>query len=126
MKRSDVNTILREGNDFIRSFGYVLPPFADWTPDAMRKARDTAPAIFERRLGWGLPKFIRYRATVPDPIPFAAYSIEFELERDIDISSQDVRDKVASIRADLPPEIDMPEAPQKLQAPAVPFIGVRS
>ena len=28
--------------------------------------------------------------------------IEFELDRDIDVAAQDVRDKVASIRADLP------------------------
>ena len=34
--------------------------------------------------------------------------IEFELEEDIDIASQEVRDKVASIRADLPLEIEAP------------------
>ncbi len=34
--------------------------------------------------------------------------IEFELEEDIDVVSQDVRDKVASIRGDLPLEIDPP------------------
>ncbi len=34
--------------------------------------------------------------------------IEFELEEDINVVSQDVRDKVASIRGDLPREIDPP------------------
>ena len=34
--------------------------------------------------------------------------IEFELEEDIDVASQEVRDKVASIRADLPLEIEAP------------------
>jgi HAE1 family hydrophobic/amphiphilic exporter-1 len=34
--------------------------------------------------------------------------IEFELEEDINVVSQDVRDKVASIRGDLPLEIDPP------------------
>ena len=34
--------------------------------------------------------------------------IEFELKEDIDVASQDVRDKVASIRGDLPREIDPP------------------
>ena len=34
--------------------------------------------------------------------------ITFELEEDIDVASQEVRDKVASIRGDLPPEIESP------------------
>jgi len=34
--------------------------------------------------------------------------VEFELEEDVDIVSQEVRDKVASIRGDLPLEIDPP------------------
>ncbi len=34
--------------------------------------------------------------------------VEFELEEDIDVVSQDVRDKVASVRGDLPLEIDPP------------------
>lgn len=60
MKRSMVNEILREGDAFIRSFGYRLPPFAYWTPEQMRAASDTA--IVKRGLGWdvtdyGLGKF---------------------------------------------------------------------
>ncbi|MEO0381000.1 MAG: D-lyxose/D-mannose family sugar isomerase, partial [Pseudomonadota bacterium] len=32
MKRSRVNTLLEEGDEMIRSFGFVLPPFANWSP----------------------------------------------------------------------------------------------
>ena len=34
--------------------------------------------------------------------------VEFELERDIDVASQEVRDKVSSIRGDLPTDIEPP------------------
>ena len=33
MKRSRINEIIREGDAFIRSFGYIMPPFAYWRPD---------------------------------------------------------------------------------------------
>ena len=35
MKRSTVNEIIRESDKFIRSFGYVMPPFAYWSADEM-------------------------------------------------------------------------------------------
>jgi D-lyxose ketol-isomerase len=38
MKRSEINQILKEGDAFIRSFGYVLPPFAYLTPAGMQAA----------------------------------------------------------------------------------------
>ena len=43
MKRSRVNEIIREADAFIRSFGYVMPPFAYWTPDELQGA-PAAPA----------------------------------------------------------------------------------
>ena len=49
--------------------------------------------------------------------------IEFELEEDIDIVSQDVRDKVASIRGDLPLEIDPPII-EKFDPDSSPIIAV--
>ncbi len=36
MKRSIVNRIIRESDRFIRSFGYVMPPFAYWSPQEMK------------------------------------------------------------------------------------------
>ena len=55
MKRSRVNDILREGDAFIRSFGYVMPPFAYLSPAAM-KAADVS-TIKARRLGWDVTDY---------------------------------------------------------------------
>lgn len=55
MKRSDVNTILLEGDAFIRSFGFRLPPFAYYTPSAMRARADTD--IIRNRLGWDITDY---------------------------------------------------------------------
>ncbi|OYX20374.1 MAG: hypothetical protein B7Z04_06380, partial [Rhodobacterales bacterium 32-66-9] len=33
MKRSRINEIMRAADDMIRHYGFVLPPFANWTPD---------------------------------------------------------------------------------------------
>lgn len=59
MRRSDINEILREGDAFIRSFGYAMPPFADWTPDEMRarERRGDIDGIVEARLGWDVTDY---------------------------------------------------------------------
>lgn len=60
MQRSLVNEIIREGDAFIRSFGYVMPPFAYWSPEELKARRPAG--IVDARLGWditdyGLEKF---------------------------------------------------------------------
>ena len=55
MKRSRVNEIIREGDAFIRSFGYVMPPFAYWTPDELRERRPES--IVGARLGWDITDY---------------------------------------------------------------------
>ena len=55
MKRSEINCILREGDDFIRSFGYVLPPFAYWTPQEFKQHDHRM--LKERRLGWDITDY---------------------------------------------------------------------
>ena len=55
MKRSEINCILREGDDFIRSFGYVLPPFAHWTPQEFKQHDHRM--LKERRLGWDITDY---------------------------------------------------------------------
>jgi D-lyxose ketol-isomerase len=57
MNRSEVNDILRRSAAFIGSFGYVMPPFADWEPERMRRAPQEAPDIISRRLGWDVTDF---------------------------------------------------------------------
>jgi D-lyxose ketol-isomerase len=55
MKRSLVNDILNQSDAFIRSFGYVLPPFAYWSPEEMR-SRDHAE-IVRRGMGWDITDY---------------------------------------------------------------------
>lgn len=57
MKRSAVNDILREGDAFLRSFGYRLPPFAYRSPDWMRQNRASIGGIVEARLGWDITDY---------------------------------------------------------------------
>ena len=55
MKRSHINEILKEADAFIRSFGYILPPFAYLSPEEM-KATDHDIYI-ERRMGWDITDY---------------------------------------------------------------------
>ena len=57
MKRSDVNRIMAEADEFIRSFGYVLPPFAYWTPDEMKARRPDIDGIIKANLGWDITDY---------------------------------------------------------------------
>ncbi|MDX1741987.1 MAG: D-lyxose/D-mannose family sugar isomerase [Ruegeria sp.] len=55
MKRSEINAIKSEAEAFIRSFGAVLPPFANWSRDQMRS--DKAAGIRDRGLGWDITDY---------------------------------------------------------------------
>lgn len=55
MKRSQINSILAEGDAFIRSFGYAMPPFAYQSPDEL-KAGDHK-MIKARGLGWDITDY---------------------------------------------------------------------
>ncbi len=57
MKRSHVNEIIRDGAAFIRSFGYVLPPFADLTPEEMNARRNELNGLIKARLGWDVTDY---------------------------------------------------------------------
>ena len=57
MKRSRVNAIIEEADEFMRSFGYILPPFAHWTPDEMRARRTEITAIIDAGLGWDITDY---------------------------------------------------------------------
>jgi D-lyxose ketol-isomerase len=56
MKRSRINDIMRAADDLIRHHGFVLPPFARWTPDEFR-ARKDARMIIEARCGWDITDY---------------------------------------------------------------------
>jgi D-lyxose ketol-isomerase len=59
VKRSEVNEIMRSADDFIRSFGFRLPPFAYWSPDEMqaRAAEGRIAGILDARLGWDITDY---------------------------------------------------------------------
>ncbi len=55
MKRSQVNEIICQGDAFIKSFGFLLPPFANWSPQEMIRLRP--PRILDARLGWDITDY---------------------------------------------------------------------
>ncbi len=57
MKRSEINAILSDADAFIRSFGYVLPPFAYWSPERMRAAIAGGSDHAARGLGWDITDY---------------------------------------------------------------------
>lgn len=58
MNRSDVNAIVADGAAFIRSFGYIMPPFADWTPAELKdRVADDAAMVRDHDLGWDITDF---------------------------------------------------------------------
>jgi D-lyxose ketol-isomerase len=57
MKRSEVNKIMQEADEFIRSFGFLLPPFAYWSVDEFRRRKSEASSILKTRLGWDITDY---------------------------------------------------------------------
>ena len=57
MKRSVINDILVQADAFIRSFGFVLPPFAYWSPKEMLDRKTEIAGILNGRLGWDVTDF---------------------------------------------------------------------
>ena len=57
MKRSQVNDILLAADDYIRSFGFILPPFAYFSPDKMKQRREEIAGIIDARLGWDITDY---------------------------------------------------------------------
>ncbi|MDB5507292.1 MAG: hypothetical protein JWR75_1930 [Devosia sp.] len=57
IKRSRVNEIIRESDAFIRSFGYILPPFAYWSPAEFRAKKPEAQNIIGANLGWDITDY---------------------------------------------------------------------
>ena len=57
MKRSEINAILEQADAFIRSFGYILPPFAYWSPDEMKARAEQISGILDARLGWDITDY---------------------------------------------------------------------
>ena len=59
MKRSEINRTIEKANDFIRSHGFHLPPFAYWTPETWTKKGSSVSEIVDNKLGWDITDFGR-------------------------------------------------------------------
>jgi hypothetical protein len=57
MKRSEINEIVRQGQAFIESFGYALPPFAHWSEPDWAERKDACGEIFRAGLGWDITDY---------------------------------------------------------------------
>ena len=57
MKRSHINDLLAEADGMIRSFGFVLPPWAYWTPEEFKARASEARAVIEARCGWDITDY---------------------------------------------------------------------
>ena len=57
MKRSRINAIMAEAHEMIRRYGFVLPPFAGWSPAGFQARRDVARNVIEARCGWDITDF---------------------------------------------------------------------
>ena len=57
MKRSTINRIMAEADELIARHGFVLPPFARWTPDDFRARAGEARHVVDARCGWDITDF---------------------------------------------------------------------
>ena len=57
MKRSQVNDIMVQADDMIRSFGFTLPPFAYWSPETFKRNAAAARPIIEAQCGWDITDY---------------------------------------------------------------------
>jgi D-lyxose ketol-isomerase len=57
MKRSRINDIMRAADEMIRHYGFVLPPFANWSPDDFKAKKDVARAVIAARCGWDITDY---------------------------------------------------------------------
>ncbi len=57
MKRSRINAIMAEASELIRRHGFVLPPFANWTPQDFIARCNAARHIIDARCGWDITDY---------------------------------------------------------------------
>lgn len=57
MKRSRINEIMVQADDMIRQHGFVLPPFAYWSPDQFKKKSKDAQHLIDARCGWDVTDY---------------------------------------------------------------------
>ncbi|MEM1429601.1 MAG: D-lyxose/D-mannose family sugar isomerase [Pseudomonadota bacterium] len=57
MKRSEVNEIMQGAVEMIAAHGFILPPFADWSPEEFVARKADAAAVIAGRMGWDITDY---------------------------------------------------------------------
>lgn len=57
MKRSTINEIMAAADEMIRRYGFVLPPFAYWTPEEFKANAEKARRVIDARMGWDITDY---------------------------------------------------------------------
>ncbi len=57
MKRSQINAIIKDGENFALEHGFKLPPFAFWTPEDWTSRGKESLEITQNGLGWDVTDF---------------------------------------------------------------------
>lgn len=57
MKRSEINALITQSIKFTEKHGFLLPPFAFWTPQEWKQKGKEADEIRDCMLGWDLTDF---------------------------------------------------------------------
>lgn len=57
MKRSEINVLQRDAEDFFKQQNFSLPPWAFWSADDWKRNRSQAQEVIEMKLGWDLTDF---------------------------------------------------------------------
>lgn len=57
MKRSEINTIIQDADQFVRQQGFHLPPFAYWSPEVWKTKGVEVAEIVQNNLGWDITDF---------------------------------------------------------------------
>ncbi len=57
MKRSRINDIIAQSDEMMRSFGFIMPPFAYWSPDEFKARKTVAKNVIDARCGWDITDY---------------------------------------------------------------------
>lgn len=57
MKRSEINEIMAAADDLITAHGFVLPPFARWSPEEFAARKTQARHVIDARCGWDITDY---------------------------------------------------------------------
>ena len=57
MKRSEINSVIREMEELIEKVGFALPPFCKWTPEEWETKGHEYDEIRDNMLGWDITDY---------------------------------------------------------------------